>query len=112
MIYKQILSLSPFEIKFEKIFFLHLFVIIFCLIGSAQQEYSSKKPPAIGSGNAKQLNVLFIAIDDLRPELSIYGAGHAITPNMNELAKTGARFNRAYCQYPVCAPSRASLLTG
>jgi len=55
--------------------------------------------------------VLFIAIDDLRPELSIYGKP-VITPNFERLAKSGTVFERAYCQQALCMPSRASLLTG
>ncbi|GAA5508157.1 sulfatase [Novipirellula caenicola] len=57
-------------------------------------------------------NVLFIGIDDLRPELGCYGSEIAVTPNMDALAKSGLRFNRAYCQQAICGPSRASLLTG
>jgi len=57
-------------------------------------------------------NVLFIAVDDLRPELGCYGAEYMHTPNMDRLASEGTLFNRAYCQQAVCNPSRASLLTG
>ena len=61
---------------------------------------------------AEPLNILFIAIDDLRPALGCYGDKTAITPNMDRLAKRGTLFNRAYCQQAVCCPSRLSLLTG
>jgi arylsulfatase A-like enzyme len=56
-------------------------------------------------------NVLFIAVDDLRPELGCYG-GAAKSPNLDELAKRSVLFDRAYCQQAVCSPSRTSMLTG
>jgi arylsulfatase A-like enzyme len=58
------------------------------------------------------MNVLFIVIDDLRPEIGCYGNDEMITPNIDRLASKGVKFNRAYCQYPVCNPSRSSFLTG
>ncbi|KLU05610.1 Choline-sulfatase [Rhodopirellula islandica] len=57
-------------------------------------------------------NVLFIAVDDLRPSIGCYGDPHAITPHMDRLATQAVQFNRAYCQVAVCNPSRASLMTG
>ncbi len=57
-------------------------------------------------------NVLFVAIDDLRPTLGCYDDQTAITPNIDRLAGRGTVFNRAYCQQAVCSPSRLSLLTG
>ncbi|QDT69280.1 Choline-sulfatase [Planctomycetes bacterium MalM25] len=59
-----------------------------------------------------RLNVLMIVIDDLRPELHTYGIDAVSTPNIDAFARRGVRFNNAYCQYPVCNPSRSSFLTG
>lgn len=57
-------------------------------------------------------NVLFIMVDDFRPELGSYGQTHIVTPNMDRLSKRGQTFTRAYVNYPTCGPSRASLLSG
>lgn len=59
-----------------------------------------------------QYNVLFIVVDDLRPFLGCYGHPEVHTPNIDRLAERGTVFNRAYCQYPLCSPSRTSMLTG
>ena len=61
---------------------------------------------------AEKLNVLFVAVDDLRPEFGAYGAPYVKSPNLDRLEKRGFVFNRAYCQQAVCSPSRSSLLTG
>ena len=58
------------------------------------------------------MNVLFIAVDDLRPELGCYGKDYIHSPNIDGLAKAGMVFNRAYCQQAVCSPTRSSLMTG
>ena len=57
-------------------------------------------------------NVLFFAVDDLRPELGAYGSPIVKSPNIDALASKSIVFERAYCQIAVCSPSRASLLTG
>ncbi len=62
--------------------------------------------------SADKPNILFIAVDDLRPELGCYGSSIAVSPNLDALAKDGLLFNRAYCQQAICRPSRASLMTG
>lgn len=57
-------------------------------------------------------NVLFIAVDDLRPEFGAYGASYVKSPNLDRLAKSGMTFDHAYCQQAVCSPTRSSLMTG
>jgi len=59
-----------------------------------------------------QPNILFIAVDDLRPELGCYGKELISSPNIDLLAAEGTRFDRSYCNIPVCGASRASLMTG
>jgi arylsulfatase A-like enzyme len=62
--------------------------------------------------DAPRLNVLFVAVDDLRPQTGCYGDPIARTPAIDRLAARGLLFERAYCQQAVCSPSRSSLLTG
>ncbi|MDG1897733.1 MAG: sulfatase [Fuerstiella sp.] len=57
-------------------------------------------------------NVLFIAVDDLRPELACYGRQHIHSPSIDGLAASGVLFEKAYCMVPTCGASRASLMTG
>ncbi len=63
-------------------------------------------------GSGKRPNVLFIAVDDLRPELGCYGNTAIKTPNIDRLAARGIVFGQSHCQSAVCNPSRASLMTG
>lgn len=70
---------------------------------------------ALGQTTApsKRPNVLFLMSDDMRNELGCYGSRFgAVTPNLDALAKAGVRFDHNYCQFPLCNPSRSSLLTG
>jgi iduronate 2-sulfatase len=60
----------------------------------------------------KSMNVLFIVTDDLNNHLGTYGHPLVKTPNLDRLAKRGVRFDHAYNQYPLCSPSRVSVLTG
>lgn len=66
-------------------------------------------PCSVGS---EPLNVLFVSVDDLRPELGCYGNGEIKTPYFDQFARKSTTFTRAYCQAAVCAPSRASVMTG
>jgi len=66
-------------------------------------------PPPQG---ALAANVLFIAVDDMKPALGCYADRHAVTPNIDALAARGTVFERAYCMQAVCAPSRNAVLTG
>lgn len=90
------------KIKFSRLLLtLILFVVGFYSCSNKKVEPGKTAP-----------NILFIPIDDLRPELGCYGNEYIKTPNIDQLAKQGVVFTRAYCQQAVCNPSRASLLTG
>lgn len=80
---------------------MYRFLFIFCFISFVSCKNQPEKP-----------NVLFIMVDDLRPELGCYGNQEILSPNIDALAKNAITFNNAYCNIPVCGASRASLLTG
>ena len=69
----------------------------------------------LGSNTVKKsnkLNVLFIIADDLNCNIGAYGDSLAHTPNIDNLAKKGVIFTNAHVQYPLCGPSRVSIMTG
>ena len=64
------------------------------------------------SRQSNKINVLFIIADDLNCALGAYGDPIAITPNIDKLAKEGLLFSKTHVQYPLCGPSRVSIMTG
>ena len=86
----------------KTIYFLAFSILIVCCKPTSSNIDLKKAKP----------NILFVAFDDLRPELGIYGSEIAKTPNIDKLAQTSLVFNKAYCQQAICSPSRASLMTG
>jgi hypothetical protein len=68
--------------------------------------------PQTALAAASQPNIVFLVLDDASPTLGSYGDPQAITPNMDRLAREGARFTRVFTHAPVCAPSRSGLVTG
>lgn len=67
---------------------------------------------SVAQQSAQHKNVLFILVDDLRPNLGCYDDRKAYTPNIDRLASRGIVFTNAYCQQAICNPSRTSMLTG
>lgn len=90
-----------------------IFVALAYLAGCSSYDRGQSRGQEEGAKSSqKLLNVLFIAVDDLRPQLNCYGDSLSISPHIDELAANGLLFERAYCQQAVCSPSRTSLLTG
>ncbi len=86
---------------------LYLLSLVLVFASCKDKKESSENKPS-----KTPMNILFIAVDDLRPELNFYGANHIKSPNLDELSRESLVFNKAYCNIPVCGASRASLLTG
>jgi iduronate 2-sulfatase len=93
------------EIKLEKVFKI---IGYFCLFSLILIQITNCGAPVA----EEKLNVLFIAVDDMRPQLNCYGYENIKSPNIDKMAAQGLLFNKAYCQQAVCSPSRTSLLTG
>jgi iduronate 2-sulfatase len=80
-----------------------LFLVI--LLGCNQSKSTVVEAP-------KKYNILFVSIDDLGPNLGAFDNKHIVSPNLDEFARNGMTFRNTYCQAAVCAPSRASLMSG
>ena len=80
----------------------HLLIIVFAMVITTPIVAQQKSKP----------NILFIAVDDLKPILGCYGDKLVKTPNIDRLAKMGTVFQSNYCQQAVCGPTRASIMTG
>jgi len=78
----------------------HIISLSFALLATASLSAAAKP------------NILFICVDDLRPELGCYGKSHMSTPNIDQLASEGRLFSRHYVQVPTCGASRACLMSG
>ena len=87
---------------------IHLFAFALTILFYTNSCKSPEKTISV----KKKYNVLFITVDDLNNDLSIYGHKLVKTPNFDRLKKLGVQFNKAYCQFPLCSPSRTSFLTG
>jgi iduronate 2-sulfatase len=81
-------------------------------VGLAGSTALTAATPPQSSSAARRRNVLFVAADDLNHCFSTYGYPLIRTPHLDAIARQGVRFDRAYCQFPLCSPSRTSIMTG
>lgn len=88
------------------ILFTPVLAVLFCLLSNVRLHGQTENSRIL------KPNILFIMVDDLRPELGCYNQSYIISPNIDRLARMGQLFTNAYVNYPVCGPSRATLLSG
>ena len=91
--------------------YIFIYLLLIFQFSCVQQGSKIEEDNQKAENNAKP-NILFIAVDDLRPELGAYGASHIQSPFIDKLASQSLLLERAYCNVPVCGASRASLLSG
>ena len=89
-----------------------MMLIVIAMLGLIWVDQAQAWPQDNPSQVESRPNVLFVSVDDLRPEVGCYGNPIIKTPNFDAFANTGTTFLRAYCQASACAPSRASVMTG
>ena len=89
-----------------------IYIVLIITVLASLYSCNTGSGPKESDQDTKPKNILFIAIDDLKPELGCYGYDHMQTPNIDKLATQGFVFKNNHCQQAVCGPSRASILTG
>lgn len=92
-----------FSVRLRK-YFTSCFILFTLLMSSCKE--------AVKTEQEKPYNVLFIMSDDLNTSLGAYGNTVVQTPNLDKLAERGTLFTQAHCQFPLCGPSRVSIMTG
>jgi arylsulfatase A-like enzyme len=100
---------NPNKIKFSRITIFTLSILLFASTNLLSQSYS---PPPAGGESEGAPNILLIVSDDLNTRIGPYMDIDKHTPHLDRLASEGIQFSRAYCQYPICGPSRASFMSG
>jgi uncharacterized sulfatase len=86
--------------------------MVYASLVLTRRSFLASSASALFAAPAKPRNALFIASDDLNHCFSAYGHPVVRTPNLDRIAAAGVRFDRAYCQFPLCSPSRTSIFTG